>query len=523
MSSTFQKDELTWRDILIRSAIVIITVIVVVWALPHDNISYFYVEEGKPWKYADFTAPFDFPIYKSEKAINEERDSAMRNYEPYYNYNKDTELRMVNKFNTDYADGIPGLPKSFIVIISNRLHSLYQQGIMEQEEYNKLHKDTTQMIRVVNGKEAASISILEVYSAKSAYEQLFTEDQLLMFRPILQKCNLNAYIMPNLIYDRERSETSRNDLLSGIALASGLVQKGEKIVDRGEIVTEKTYRIIESYKRENELRNDDVAQNQISLLGQILYVTILMVCFTLYLTLYRKDYFEKPRSIAMLYTLIIFFVLLTALFMRNTFIHIYIIPYAMVPIFIRVFMDSRTAFMTHTIMVLICATMLQHPYEFIVVELIAGLFPDDFAHSGAKFTVHAGFPVLKAVEKVLQREDVDFWYADGSHEAGGRDNDICSAHGELLNQLGFVLAERSLMNRDADLTAGYFLCDLLELFKAVVEGIRRVSLIGGNDERELWSAACRAAGRAGVACVFRRSVSAAPCQECCDHQGCEEC
>jgi putative nucleotidyltransferase with HDIG domain len=67
------------------------------------------------------------------------------------------------------------------------------------------------------------------------------------------------------------------------------------------------------------------------------------------------------------------FVLLTALVMRNTFIHIYILPYAMVPIFVRVFMDSRTAFMTHTIMVLVCATMLQHPYEFVVIELIAGL------------------------------------------------------------------------------------------------------------------------------------------------------
>jgi putative nucleotidyltransferase with HDIG domain len=104
-----------------------------------------------------------------------------------------------------------------------------------------------------------------------------------------------------------------------------------------------------------------------------MYVAILMFCFTLYLTLYRKDYFEKPRSIAMLYTLIIMFVLLTALVMRNTFIHIYILPYAMVPIFVRVFMDSRTAFMTHTIMVLVCATMLQHPYEFVVIELIAGL------------------------------------------------------------------------------------------------------------------------------------------------------
>ena len=373
MSSTLQKDDITWRDVLIRSAIILISVLIVVWAMPHDNRSYFQVEEGKPWKYADFTAPFDFPIYKSDLAISEERDSAMRYYEPYYSINKETELRMVKKFHTDYADGIPGLPKSFIGIISNRLHSLYQQGIMEQEEYNKLRKDTSQMIRVVSGKEAASVSILEVYSSKTAYEQLFSEDLLSINRPILQKCNLNSYIMPNLIYDRERSETSKNDLLSGIALASGLVQKGQKIVGRGEIVTEKTYRIIESFKRENELRNEDIAHNQISLLGQILYVAILMVCFTLYLTLYRKDYFEKPRSIAMLYTLILFFVLLTALFMRNTLIHVYILPYAMVPIFIRVFMDSRTAFMTHSIMILISAIMLQHPYEFVVIQTIAGL------------------------------------------------------------------------------------------------------------------------------------------------------
>ena len=373
MSSTFIKEELKWRDILIRTALVIATVAIVVWAMPQDNRSYYHVEEGKPWRYADFTAPYDFPVYKSESVIKEERDSALRQYEPYYKYDKSVEQRMVKKFDTDYANGIPELPKSFVYIISNRLHSLYQQGIMEQKEYAELLKDTTRMIRVVNGKEAATVSIHEVYSAKTAYEQLFMEDQLSVLRTVLQKCNLNDYIAPNLIYDRERSETYKNDLLSGIALASGLVQKGQKIVDRGEIVTEKTYRIVESFKRENERRHEDDAQSKISLLGKIIYVTLLMLAFTLYLTLYRKDYFEKPRSMLMLYTLIIIFTLLTALFMRNTFIHVYILPYAMVPIFIRVFMDSRTAFMTHTIMILICATMLQHPYEFIVVELVAGL------------------------------------------------------------------------------------------------------------------------------------------------------
>jgi putative nucleotidyltransferase with HDIG domain len=161
--------------------------------------------------------------------------------------------------------------------------------------------------------------------------------------------------------------------MASIPLASGLVQKGQKIVDRGEIVTDRTYRIIDSYVRENDRRNQDKTQNQISLIGQILYVSVLMICFTLYLSLYRKDYFENSRNAAMLYTFIVIFALLTALFVRNTFIHVYILPYAMVPIFIRIFMDSRTAFMTHTTMVLICANMLQHPFEFTVVELVAGL------------------------------------------------------------------------------------------------------------------------------------------------------
>jgi putative nucleotidyltransferase with HDIG domain len=341
--------------------------------MPHDTRSYFHVEEGKPWKYADFTAPFDFPIYKSESVIREERDSALSQYEPYYKYHQETEQRMVQKFLKDYADGIPDLPASYMDIISNRLQSLYQQGIIDQKDYTELLNDTATMIRIVNDKQATSVSIMELYSPKQAYEQLFQDEKISAARTILQKCNLNEYITPNLTYDRERSESSKNDLLSGIALASGLVQKGQKIIGRGDIVTEKTYRIIESFKRENELRNEDIKQNHLALFGQIIYVTILVLGFTIYLSLYRKDYFEKPRSMMMLYALIIIFAVLTALFMRNTFIHVYLLPYAMVPIFIRVFMDSRTAFMAHCTMVLICAVMLQHPFEFIVMETVAGL------------------------------------------------------------------------------------------------------------------------------------------------------
>ena len=373
MSNFNLRENIIWHDILIRVLLVIVTVAIVVWIMPHDNTNLFHVEQGKPWKYAELTAPFDFPIYKAESVVKHERDSIMKEYEPYYKYNVEIERQMVHKFTTDYADGIPNVPDDYISIISNRLHSLYQQGIMESKEYETLRSDTTNMINIVNKKQATSVSILEVYSAKRAYEQLFMDEKLIPMRAALQKCNLNNYIIPNLTYDQERSETSRNELMASIPLASGLVQKGQKIVDRGEIVTDRTYRIIDSYVRENDRRNQDKTQNQISLIGQILYVSVLMICFTLYLSLYRKDYFENSRNAAMLYTFIVIFALLTALFVRNTFIHVYILPYAMVPIFIRIFMDSRTAFMTHTTMVLICANMLQHPFEFTVVELVAGL------------------------------------------------------------------------------------------------------------------------------------------------------
>ena len=373
MSSLNLKDNNRWREFLIYAALVVTTVAITVWAMPHDSSSIYHIEQGRPWKYGELTAPFDFAVMKSDEVIQHERDSALKHYEPYYRYQEDTERKMVKKFTADYADGITGVPDDYISIISNRLHSLYQQGIMESKEYEELRADTTAMISIVSKKQASSVSILEVYSAKKAYEQLFMDEKIAAMRNQLQKCNLNDYIVPNLVYDKERSETSKNELIGSIPLASGLVLKGQKIIDRGDIVTERTARIIESYIKENDRRNVDKQQNRIALLGQILYVSILMVCFTLYLTLYRRDYFEKTRNITMLYVLIVLFVLLTAVFVRNTFIHIYILPYAMVPIFIRVFMDSRTAFMTHIIMIFICALMLQHPFEFIVLQTVAGL------------------------------------------------------------------------------------------------------------------------------------------------------
>lgn len=367
------KTDIMWRKFLVCTALIIGTVAIIVWIMPRDSRNYFLSERGKIWKYTDFSAPFDFPVYKSESAVKSERDSVMRNYEPYYNYVSDTEGKMVRKFVRDFSKGIPGLPNDYISIIANRLRNVYNHGIIGSWDYDKMLSDTACTIRVVNGKKAVSVKVGSLYSAKMAYEQLFNDETLVQHRQELQRCNLNNYIMPNLIYDKERSEASKNDLLNSVPLASGVVQKGQKIIDRGEIVDEETYRILDSFRIENEKRAMNSDETLTTIVGEALYVTIFILCFTVYLSIFRKDYFDKPRSIAMLYSLIIFFALLTSLLVRNTIGHVYILPYAIAPIFIRVFMDSRTAFMAHLTMVIVCAAMLQHSFDFVVIESVAGL------------------------------------------------------------------------------------------------------------------------------------------------------
>ena len=373
MSSFDFKNDLTWHDFLIRAALIIGTVAIIVWLMPRSSVFSFNIEKGRPWTNSDLSAPFDFPIYKSDEVISKERDSLMKLYEPYFIIDKEVAGKEIRQFYKDYSNGIPGLSNDYLSIIANRLRNLYADGIMNSSEYTDLHQDTTRLIRIIDGKNAKSVPITETNSVVSAYEKIFLDETLAAHRDILKKCNLNDYLTPNLTYDKDRSEASLNELHNSIPLATGLVQRGQKIIDRGDIVDTKTYNILMSFKKESERKRENDPRLSLTILGQIIYVALIITCFTVFLTLFRKDYFEKTRSAAMLYSLILIFTILACIMVSHSILHIYMLPFAMVPIFVRVFMDSRTAFMAHMTTVLICACFLQHPLEFIAVEIVAGM------------------------------------------------------------------------------------------------------------------------------------------------------
>ena len=373
MNSFSTSGKYHWRNILTRSLLVIISVTVIMCFIPRNSGPQFRYDIGKPWMYGSLIAQFDFPIYKTDEAIKAERDSMVRNFEPYYNFDQSTESKQIARFFDDFSQSIPGVPASFTSVVADKLHDMYRQGIMNTSEYSRLAKDTTRMIRLVDGKTATSVKVSSLKSAMGAYEQIFRDERLALHKGTLQRCNLNEYIEPNVVYDKERSTAERNDLLGQIPLASGMVLSGQKIIDRGEIVDEYTYRVLSSFEKETQRRSASVRAIPSTIAGQVIFVALLMVLFTMYLGMFRKDYFSKPRSIAMLYAMITLFPIGVSLMMEHNVFSVYVLPFAVAPIFIRVFMDSRTAFLAHVVMVMLCAAAVKYQYEFIIVQLVAGL------------------------------------------------------------------------------------------------------------------------------------------------------
>lgn len=365
---------MTWRDFVLRAALVIVTTLVIVWFMPRDRKVSFHIEIDKPWHYNDLTAAFDFFIYKNDSTVQRDIQEALRNYEPYYIFNKDVGATQVRRFMQEFGHEQASyhLNSDYKRIIANRLNALYADGIVDTMEPMGPDEDSTRTFRRVEGKDAISVAAITVHTAREAYEQILRDPLLVGRVAALQELDLNEFIVPNLVFDSIRSKESREEIINSVPKASGWVQRGEKIIDRGIVVDAQKALKLESYLKELDRRNEMQSSLNITVLGELLYVFLIMLAFTIFLSMSRRDYFERMRSVGMIYALIVIMAILASLLVSHNLLHVYILPFAIVPIFIRVFMDSRTAFAAHTSLVLICACLLLYPLEFITVQMAAG-------------------------------------------------------------------------------------------------------------------------------------------------------
>lgn len=365
-------DKDTLNNIL-RIGLFIAVVVIIVLLFPKDKKFKYQYEIGKPWTYELVTASFDFPIYKTDEQLEADRQELLTNYTPYFQFDNEVASQQISKWLADWNQRNPEEP-TYKGYIERKLTDIYKQGIVSAGMYEQLLKDQRKNITVVDkNRRTETVSIDELYTPKTAYEEVIRDRPNYVNNQEIGMYNLNLYLVENLRYDSITSETVKGDMIKNLSLTSGMVQTGERIIDRGEIVSPGTYAILNSMKIESQKKNTLLKESGYVLLGELIMVFGFILMLTLYLNLFRPSIFEKISNLVFIAILILFIVSLSSIVIKYSSWGIYIIPLTLVPVIIRVFFDSRTALFTHIVTVLIVSLMVDNAFTFIIIQILAGM------------------------------------------------------------------------------------------------------------------------------------------------------
>lgn len=351
----------------------VIAVLFITYIFPRQSSFKYTFSEGRPWQYGLLTAPFDFPIYKPADLLKAEQDSILEFYEPYFEVNEDVEVSSIANFDADanLNARLSDLSPEYKLYIRNSLKEIYAKGVMRSDDYDRIKSSKTGALRLRRGNIAESREVESFFTIRSAYEKIMSETPEGIYDSVLKSANINEYISENIIYDAAISEKARLEFIQQVDISRGMVQQGQRIIDQGEIVDSRTYNILSSLKQVSEERSGGAYKSTWKLIGQFVLILFMFSSFYMYLLYFRPNEYRNRMHVIFMLLLIVLFVGLTALTVRLDLFNVYIIPFTIVTILIRTFIDSRTALFASLTTIILSSLMVQFPFEFIVLQISA--------------------------------------------------------------------------------------------------------------------------------------------------------
>jgi putative nucleotidyltransferase with HDIG domain len=328
-------------------------------------------------------APFNFAILKSEEAISQERDSLLKSLTPYFIIHDSIKLQQINtlsikideitlKENTEIY--YSRIVKSKVVTIFEKI---YNSGILEQaiSNYPPL-AGKSEMFKIRNNL-AEKIALGQIYSLKSAY----TEANVLLlqlkkgdpdYKKIIDKLHPEDYLSANLTFDADKTKTEEQKILENLSTTYGVVQEGERIVSQGDLISSRTYVILDSLKSAFEKSRGDLTKYYLIVIGKALFISMLLLTLFLFIYNIRNKVFKSKRDITFTLFMMALMIVFCRLIVSANIYPVYIVPFTALALIIRTFLDARLAIFVNTVAAIIVGFMVPNGYEFILLSIPAG-------------------------------------------------------------------------------------------------------------------------------------------------------
>ena len=351
------------------------SIVLVIYMLPKGGQFKYQFQKGKPWQYENLYAPFNFTIKKDNKALDEERESIKRNAVPFFDLDPDIPLTALQEFSVlldlSYQDSAWTTPKNKVKQIGlNLVNKIYKNGVLggsgddylpEQVVNLRVNNQVRQTVfsRVVQRDELEELSQPET-QAIPELENIFIQI-------------IATVVKPNLTFNTSLTEASVQELLADINPNIGVVEKGARIIAKGEVVEG------EKYEKLNSLR--DQFQSQVwsksnynwLVFGYTMLVSLVFVMLLLFLRKYRPEIYEHNTKVSFIFINMLLMIFVTTLVIKLDAAYVYLIPLCVLPIVLKSFFDARLGLFAHVLTLLLLGFVVPNSFEFIFLQIIAGI------------------------------------------------------------------------------------------------------------------------------------------------------
>ncbi len=363
----------------IKYVMMAVCVLVITLYLPKQPRFRYEFEKGKTWLNKDLISPFSFAILKTNEQIAKDKEYAIDNVLPIYQYKeeifKNQSEAFLNEFDVKWkSNDLDEKDKDRYKKRSFQLFKhIYNIGIIDINPKHRGNEDYYDFSFVKNNVSIKSNS-QDVFTNETAVE--YVKDSF-KSPSALVKSTVNdlvqSYLKPNLIFDEGLTTTVQDHALKSLSTTKGMVQKGELIVANETVIDEEVFQKLVSFKENYDAQTKTIGDDKLILVGQVLLVGFVIVLLMVFLFLFRKDIFADNRQLSLLLLVITSMLLVLTYSIKFNLSSLYLLPFCIVPIIIRILFDTRLALNLHLLVILIAGFFVPNSFEFVFYQITAGM------------------------------------------------------------------------------------------------------------------------------------------------------
>ncbi|HET8885120.1 MAG TPA: HDIG domain-containing protein [Salinimicrobium sp.] len=364
------------QGVIYKVFLFLVTTVLVVYLFPKGGKFKYEIPKGKPWQYDNLYAPFDFAILKTEEEIAAEKQEIKDKHIPYYDYSESIVETVEQNLESEFRKVFPD---SILIGSEWRLKKFANDFIAEVYEFGVLQEvdplEPNELIFLKRGNEANETvydKVVKQKEIRNILNEKIRKENLNEFQPYLLELFFNL-IKPNVVANESLTQKELESKLKNISYTKGSIERGTIIVAKGEVVEGEKMQILQSLRAEYESQVWSENNYIWVVSGYTLLVSLSLLILLLFIKRYRIEIFENNVKITFIFFNIILMVLLTTFVVQFDFKYVYVVPLCILPLTLKAFFDPRLGLFTHVITVLLLGFVVPNSYEYMFLQIIAGI------------------------------------------------------------------------------------------------------------------------------------------------------